>query len=600
MDTTYTRAPPSLKDLGLDVIADVSANGLLNFIRKSRRDGQVKCLGNVLEKVKDRSLHADMTEKESDLHAIRDYIEDLPKTLFDEYAEAFMENKTTRKIMDVCIGTCHKCINLVLDQIVSDKLTSFASFPMNRYFHRNANANVLLEKISECKNIDTLSVSSYPNTDEKYISFSRVLQNLNNLTYLYLSPVEGRSFHWAFKAICLYCPHIVDLWVMYDGSLCDGEEGIDLLKECKNLQTLWLLDFSDRYEPSNAVSRVCVLLKELKKLRTFYHRSMLKAIQELHDTSFVTDNSTTLNLQSLYSFDDGIDTILCAVKMCPNIEMLNLKNVTQSLEEVMTSLSKLRLLSLHGSYVKHCLPHYFHYSSFPCLTVLKLESFRDVDYDFLSACAQTCPSLQVLSLRHCRIDAIGKLNKPGDRIAAFPCLRKLILTPLSCNSTSFYFDISSKWEVGTALVRYLLSGANKLKHLHIHLRHHPTIPRYEWFSQDFLDEVLFDEVHPKLLSLQLINPSDISLPFVERLINSHTGLHTIAGVRTWPLSAEDINELRNTHRNIDVTDNCVCSNPLEWGGYFDHDDGRGNNYIYISINYCYITFIIFINVFINV
>lgn len=564
MDPTYNRGPLSLRELGLLEIADISANGLLNFVRNSRRNGRVLCFDK------------ETIEKESDILAIRNYIEDLPQTLFDQYARNFMTSEATRKVMDVGVGSCHKCIKLVLNQIVSEKLRTFTSIHLSQYFNSNQNASVLLKKVSECAKLHTLSLTSYPDTELKFISLSRVLQYLPNLTNLTLSPTDGRSFHWAIRAVCLQCPHLTDLWVVYDGSLFEGEEGIGLLRKCKDLQTLWLLDVNKEYASysARAVSDACVLLTELTKLMTFYHRSVLDSLREVHDRSFGTDNPTTLRLKCLYSFEVRINDVLSAVKICPDIELLNLMDVTESLQEVMTSLPMLRALTLGGFYVNQCLPHYFQSSSFPRLKILKLEDFQDIDHDFFSACAHTCPSLQVLVLRHCRITATGELTKPRERTVAFPCLRKLILTPLS-RSTTRALNISNDWEVGTTLIRYIVSGTNKLNYLHLHLRHGPDTPQYEWFSQDFLDEVLLQEAHPELFSLELAYPSEISLSFVESLIKAHKSLHSIRGIITWPLSLVEVNKLLDTHGNIDVKGNCVCANPMEWGRYVDHEDAKG-------------------------
>nr|BDW09819.1 MAG: hypothetical protein [Marsupenaeus japonicus pemonivirus] len=574
MDISDAREPLNLRDLGLIKIADISSGAIVKFIRKNRRERGRVCIGEILERSEDDSPDEDAVTRENDLRTIKEYVDDLPLTTFDEYVRAFMRSDNTQRAMNMGLSSCHKCIKVVLDHIVSEKLSTFESGYLDPYINSNRVAAVLLEKVSDCTGLDTLTISSCPRTDEKLITLGRVFQSLPKLTSLTLLPEGAGSFHWAIKPVSLYCPSVTELWVSYDGDEFDGDEGITLLKDCQNIETLWLIDVSWRRVPSD----VSVLLKELKRLRTFYHKDILASIRQLHDES--CDNPVNFGLQSLYSSETRrslirLEDTVSLARTCPDIQLLTLKCTVASLEEMMRELPNLRTLVVGGLGVRMCLPHFFQDASFSSLTILKLEDFLDIDYDFVSACAHTCPSIQVLCFKHCRLNSTGELRMPRERNAAFPHLRDLTLTPSSCKSTNHLARVSSVWEVGTTLLSYLLLGTSKLDNLHLHLRNHPSQPEYERISQEFLDDVLYNDAHPELTRLQLVYPSDISVPFIERLIMTYNKLDTIGGVKTWPVSDEEIVELREKHQSVSVIDECLCAYPDEWGVFMDHEESRG-------------------------
>nr|BDT62415.1 MAG: hypothetical protein [Melicertus latisulcatus pemonivirus] len=592
MDRSDAREPPPLRDLGLLKIAEISSGAIVKFIRKNRRERGRVCIGEILERNEGDSPDEDAVTRDNDLRTIKEYVDDLPLTTFDEYALAFMKSDNTWRAMTMGLSSCHKCIKIVLNHIVSDKLSTFTSYYLDPHINSNRMATVLLEKISDCTGLDTLTISTCPRTDEKFIALGRVFQRLPKLTSISLMSGGAGSFHWAIKPVSLYCPSVTDLWVSYDGDEFDRDEGITLLKDCQNIETLWLNDVGQRRVPSD----VSVLLKELKGLRTFYHKDILASIRQLHDES--CDNPVTFGLQSLYSSEPrrsliGLEDTVSLARTCPDIQLLTLNGTVASLEEMMRELPNLRTLVVGGPEVRNCLPHFFQDASFSSLTILKLEDFLDIDYDFVSACAHTCPSLQVLCFKHCLLNSTGELRMPIERNAAFPHLRDLTLTPSSCKSTNHLARVSSVWEVGTSLLSYLLSGTSKLNKLHLHLRNHPSQPEYERISQEFLDDVIYNDEHPELTSLQLVYPSDISVPFIERLIMTYNKLDTFGGVKTWPISDGEIVELRENHQSVSFLNECLCAYPEEWGIYIHHEESRGrytyNVFFHYKIQYIYLS-----------
>ncbi|KAK7084885.1 hypothetical protein SK128_001558, partial [Halocaridina rubra] len=409
---------------------------------------------------------------------------------------------------------------------------------------------------------------------------------LKHLHKLHLLPERKYSYHWVLQDIAQNCPKLRELKIIYDGDCLMEENGISILQNCKYLQAIWFFNYGRRSETGS----VCQLLKMLPTLKILFHKELPNAILELTQGEertwnyYVADASRTTDMCCLDSLDytrtyelqsealsslslERVDLcwyqagigyqsiyipssyLLRVAQTCPNISILNLIGST-CLRQIISRLPKLQVIILQQTSFATSLRCALKGNSLDKLTVLRLSDVWDITYDMMSYLAQSCSSLQVLSISCSSLQARGRLVYPSRR-APYPSLRHLILTPstLECRPA---LTAPSAWHLGKNLLKYILKDAFSIKTVHVQLKD-DELPVEDIPTSSDLEEV-FASKKESMTEILLEWPPHISPDFVANIVEGCPKLSKLGEVTTWPLTHEQCaNIITGFHHVIDIS-----------------------------------------------
>ncbi|XP_068201837.1 uncharacterized protein [Palaemon carinicauda] len=493
---------------------------------------------------------------------LRNYFQTLPSPCWDQYSNSLLNILTNLSKIQILNNDCLKN---VLRYVACDKLERFSTKLIEPF--AGDIMDIFYNQLKYCRNLLSLEITFTPNSESPLVKMLMAFQRLKHLQSLYLVPNTKYSYHWIFDEIAHNCPKLRELKVVYDGDNFLPNQGISVLKLCRNLCAIWLLNFGRKSETKSLAE----LLKSLVNVKVLFHKELPNAILELtkdesDDIINLYDQTTTdlccpesidyitqrdhesrpallgLERVDLCWYQEGIgyqlvyiptSYLLQVARACPKISLINLIGST-CLSQVIARLPNLQAIVLMQTSFALSLRCTLKSQRMEKLTVLRLSDVWDITYDMISYIAYACINLQVLSISCSSLEARGRLVCPLKR-PPFENLRHLTLVPGPLeNCPSLTAPLS--WELGTELTRYLFRETWQLSFIHIYYKQ-DDLPAEDTPTEALLEEVLCTS-RPHLQSLLLEWPPALSHDFVKNLVEACPDLCKLGSLTTWPFTNE--------------------------------------------------------------